>query len=121
MISPMRGFAVVLLNAFVNPSHERRIGEIIAEQYPECYLGHMPVYLSHAISPRSGEYRRSMTVILDAYLREVTEDHLLRLADELRDIGYRRPVFVAKNTGGLSSLSRCQALHLLGSSAGGTV
>lgn len=117
----VRGFVVVLLNSFVNPMHERRIATLIAEQYPETCLGHMPVYLSHEISPKIGEYRRSMTVILDAYLREVTEDHLLRLSDDLRDVGYRRPVFVAKNTGGLSSLSRSQALHLLGSSPASTV
>jgi len=117
----VRGFVVVLLNSFVNPAHERRIAEIIAEQYPECYLGHMPVYLSHMISPKAGEYRRSMTVIIDAYLREITEGHLVRLSDDLRDIGYKRPIFVAKNTGGLSSLSRSQALHLLGSSPSATV
>jgi N-methylhydantoinase A/acetophenone carboxylase len=117
----VRGFVVVLLNCYVNPAHERRIGEIIAEQYPECYLGHMPVYLSHQISPKSGEYRRSMTVIIDAYLRDLTEGHILRLSDDLREVGYRRPIFVAKNTGGLSSLSRSQALHLLGSSPAATV
>lgn len=117
----VRGFVVVLLNGYVNPAHERRIGEIIAEQYPETYLGHMPVFLSHEISPKAGEYRRSMTVIIDAYLRDLTEGHLLRLSDDLRDAGYRRPVFVAKNTGGLSSLSRSQALHLLGSSPSATV
>ena len=94
---------------------------LIAEQFPECYLGHMPVFLSHEISPKAGEYRRSMTVIIDAYLRDLTEGHLLRLSDDLRGIGYRRPVFVAKNTGGLSSLSRSQALHLLGSSPAASV
>jgi N-methylhydantoinase A/oxoprolinase/acetone carboxylase beta subunit len=62
-----------------------------------------------------------MTVIIDAYLREVTEGHLLRLGDDVRRRGYRRPLFVAKNTGGLSSLSRSQALHLLGSSPSATV
>ena len=117
----VQGFVVVLLNAYVYPEHEKRIGRLIAEQYPECYLGHMPIYLSHQISPKSGEYRRSMTVIIDAYLRDLTEGHVLRLSDDLRDTGYRRPIFVAKNTGGLSSMSRSQALHLLGSSPAATV
>ena len=117
----VRGFVVVLLQSYVNPVHEKRVGALIAEQFPETYLGHMPVYLSHAISPKAGEYRRSMTVIIDAYLRELTEGHLLRLSDDLREIGYKRPVFVAKNTGGLSSLSRSQALHLLGSSPSASV
>jgi N-methylhydantoinase A/acetophenone carboxylase len=117
----VRGIVVVTLNSFINPVHEQRIGELIREQYPECFLGHLPVYLSHEISPKSGEYRRSMTVIIDAYLRDLTEGHLLRLAEDLRRRGYQRPLFVAKNTGGLSSLSRSQALHLLGSSPSATV
>ena len=117
----VRGIVVVTLNSFINPAHEARIGALIREQYPECFLGHLPVYLSHEISPKAGEYRRSMTVIIDAYLRDLSESHLLRLADDLRHRGYTRPLFVAKNTGGLSSLSRSQALHLLGSSPSATV
>jgi N-methylhydantoinase A len=117
----VRGIVVVTLNSFINPVHEARIGALIREQYPECFLGHLPVYLSHEISPKAGEYRRSMTVIIDAYLRDLSESHLLRLADDLRHRGYSRPLFVAKNTGGLSSLSRSQALHLLGSSPSATV
>ena len=111
----VRGIVVVTLNSFVNPLHERRIAEVIRSEYPECYLGHLPVYLSCDISPQMDEYRRAMTVILDAYLREVSEEHLLRMVEELRENGYRRPVFVSKNTGGISSLSRTQALHLYGS------
>lgn len=117
----VRGIVVVTLNAYVNPVHELRIAEIIREHYPECYLGHLPIYLSHDISPKTGEYRRSMTAIIDAYLRDLSEGHMLRLIDELRREGYRRPLFVAKNTGGLSSVSRTQALHLLGSSPAATV
>jgi N-methylhydantoinase A len=117
----VRGFVVVLVNAHRNAKHERRIRELIDSQYPECFLGHMPVYLSHEISPKSGEYRRSMTVIVDAYIRDVSEGHLLRISDDLRDLGYERPVYVAKNTGGLSSFSRSQALHLLGSSPTATI
>lgn len=117
----VRGFVVVLLNSYANPDHERRIRDLIREEYPEPYLGHMPVYLSSEISPQIGEYRRTMTVVLDAYLRELTEEHLLRLVEDLRDMGYERPVLVAKNTGGASSLSRSQALHLYGSGPAATV
>lgn len=117
----VRGIVVCTLNSYVNSVHEKEISRIIRENYPECYLGHLPVYSSHDISPKSGEYRRSMTVIIDAYLRDLSEGHLLRLNDDLRQAGYTRPLFVAKNTGGLSSLSRAQALHLIGSSPSATV
>jgi len=111
----VRGFVVVLLYSYINPAHERRIRELIREQYPEPYLGHMPVFLSSEVSPQMGEYRRTMTCILDAFLRIETEEHLLNLTDELRDLGYHRPFLIAKCSGGASSLSRTRPIHLFGS------
>jgi N-methylhydantoinase A/acetophenone carboxylase len=111
----VRGFVVVLMYAYVNPDHEQRIRELIRQQYPEVYLGHMPVFLSSEVSPQIGEYRRTMTCILDAFLRIETEDHLVSLTDELRDTGYREPFLIAKCTGGASSLSRTRPIHLFGS------
>ena len=38
------GFVVSLLWSFVNPAHEREIKQIIEQEYPEDYLGSMPVF-----------------------------------------------------------------------------
>jgi len=111
----VRGFVVVLLYSYVNPAHERRVRQLIRSQYPEAYLGHMPVFLSSEVSPQMGEYRRTMTCLLDAFLQLETQDHLLSLTDELHETGYRRPFLIAKCTGGVSSLSRTRPIHLFGS------
>jgi N-methylhydantoinase A/acetophenone carboxylase len=111
----VRGFVVVLLNSFRNPVHELRLRELIREQYPSAFLGYMPVFVSSEISPQQGEYRRTMTCILDAYLRLETEDHLVGLAEELRDRGYSRPFLLAKCSGGASSLSRTRPIEMFGS------
>ncbi|MYF65572.1 MAG: hydantoinase/oxoprolinase family protein, partial [Chloroflexi bacterium] len=79
------------------------------------YLGRMPVFLSHEVSPQMGEYRRSLTTIIDAYLRVNTEEHILDISNDLLDMGYRKPLFLAKCTGGISSVSRTRPVHLLGS------
>ena len=44
--------------SFSNPVHERMIKQIIEEEYPEDYLGSMPVILSSDVSPKSAEYTR---------------------------------------------------------------
>jgi N-methylhydantoinase A/acetophenone carboxylase len=111
----VRGFVVSLLYSYANPVHERRIRELIRAQYPPAYLGHMPVYLSSELSPQMGEYRRTMTCILDAFLRLETEDHLVALQESLRDGGYSEPLLLAKCTGGASSLSRTRPIQLFGS------
>jgi N-methylhydantoinase A/acetophenone carboxylase len=111
----VRGFVVVLLYSYANPAHEQRIRELIRAQYPEVYLGHMPVFLSSELSPQMGEYRRTMTCILDAFLRLETEEHLVALQDDLRANGYAEPLLIAKCTGGASSTSRTRPIHLFGS------
>lgn len=111
----VRGFVVVLMNSFTNSVHERMVRDVILKEYPELYLGRMPVFLSHEVSPQMGEYRRSLTTIIDAYLRVSTEDHLLEINSDLLQMGYQRPFFLAKCTGGASSISRTRPIHLLGS------
>jgi N-methylhydantoinase A len=111
----VQGFVVSLLYSYVYPAHEQRIRQLIREEYPEECLGHYPVILSCEASPEMGEYRRLTTCILDGFLRMMTEEHLLELSEELLARGYRRPLLVAKCTGGASSLSRTRPIHLYGS------
>ena len=41
-----RGFVISLLWSFLNPAHERRLKEIIREEYKEYHIGYLPVVLS---------------------------------------------------------------------------
>lgn len=114
------GFVVCLLWSFANPSHERMIKQIIEEEYPEDYLGSMPVILSSEVSPKSGEYTRFVTAIVNAYLHGVMADELNRLVTELREGGYKRPLLLVHNTGGMKKVSRSRAVltHNAGPVAG---
>ena len=105
------GFVVCLLWSFVNPTHERMIKEFIEEEYPEDYLGSMPVILSSEVSPKSGEYTRFITTIVNAYLHGVMGDQLNRLVTGLRDGGYKKPLILVHNTGGMKKVSRSRAVQ----------
>ena len=65
-----RGFVVSLLFSYVNPVHERRIRELIEAEYPEAYLGAMPIMLSSEVMPKRWEYPRTNTTLLNAYLHQ---------------------------------------------------
>jgi len=65
--------AICCLFSFINPAHERRIGEIVAEEWPKLYVS-----LSHVISPEIREFERSSTVVLDALLKPILTPYLLR-------------------------------------------
>ena len=115
-----RGFVVGLLWSFRNPVHERMIKEVIEQEYPEDYLGSMPVFLSSDISPKAGEYTRYMTTIVNAYIHGVMSDELTKLGNELRDRGYKRPLTLVHNTGGTKKAARTRAVltHNAGPVAG---
>jgi N-methylhydantoinase A len=108
-----RGFVVSLLWGFRNPEHELLVRRVIEEEYPSSYLGRFPVILSHEVSRRTGEYARSMTAILNAYLHRFTGDKLSELRDELRQRGYRGPLMLVHNTGGMANLARTSPLQTM--------
>lgn len=114
------GFVVCLLWSFANPVHERMIKELIEEEYPEDYLGSLPVTLSSEVSPKSGEYTRFITTIVNAYIHGVMAEELNKLGNELRNSGYRRPLILVHNTGGMKKTSRTRAVltHNAGPVAG---
>lgn len=106
-----RGFVVSLLWSFRNPEHELMVRRVIDEEYPSSYLGRFPVILAHEVSRKVGEYARSMTTIVDAYLHRFTGDKLSQLRDELRDRGFRGPLMLVHNSGGMAGLSRSTPLQ----------
>ncbi len=104
-----RAFVVSLLWSFVNPVHERRVKQIIREEYRDYHVGYVPVILSSEVVSRLGEYGRTNTAILDAYLQRSMQIELSGTWDKLREHGYRGPFFMIHNTGGCADLFKTTA------------
>lgn len=107
----VRGFVVCLLWSFLNPAHELRIRQLIEQEYNESYLGSMPVFLSSEVSPRKLEYTRSTMTLLNAYLHQSMYEELIGIGQELRRDGYRKPLMMVHNTGGMASMFRSAAVQ----------
>lgn len=104
------GYVICLMWSCYNPVHEKMVKEIIEAEYPEDYLGSMPVFLSHSISPKMGEYTRFTTTIVNAYIHSVMGEELTRLVWELKDNGYTRPLTLVQNVGGMKKVTRTRAI-----------
>jgi N-methylhydantoinase A len=82
--------AIGFLHAFVNPTHERRARDILAEALPD-----IPISLSSEVSPEMREWERFSTTVANAYVQPLMARYLRELADGLRVVGIRylqRPV-----------------------------
>jgi N-methylhydantoinase A/acetophenone carboxylase len=106
-----RGFVVSLLFSYTNPVHERRIRELIESEFPEAYLGAMPIMLSCEVVPKRLEYTRTNTTLLNAYLHQSMWEELSGMGDELREAGYQRGIMMVHNTGGMAEVYRTSAVQ----------
>ena len=91
-------FAVCLLFSFRNPSHERRIRELVRELDPT-----LSVSLSSEVDPMFREYERTVVTAFDAYIRPVIQGYLTELTRELDEIGIHAPVQIMQSRGGITS------------------
>ena len=91
----VQAIAVCLLHAFVNPVHERRIAELVAEEAPG-----LAVCVSADLVPEIGEYERGSTTIANAYVLPVFARYLARLDAGLREAGVTGPLFLMLSDGG---------------------
>jgi N-methylhydantoinase A len=88
--------AVSLIFSFVNPIHERRLAELVAEQMPG-----VPISLSHEVLPKAPEFERTSTTVVNAYVGPRVTGYLDRLTERLREAGYRRELLVMQSSGGV--------------------
>ncbi len=109
----VQAFVVSLMNAVVNPEHELFVEDIIREEFPEHMLGSAPILLSHLVGGRKGEYARTSSSIIDAFLHSVMYHGLSTLELNLRDNGYRKPMLVIHNSGGMAQLNSTDALQTI--------
>ncbi len=104
-----RAIVVSLLWSFMNPAHERRVREIIREEYKEYHIGFVPVVLSSSVVAKIGEYERTMTAVLDAYLQRSMQNDIGATWDKLRDKGYRGAFLMIHNSGGSADIFKTPA------------
>ncbi len=91
--------AIGFFHAFVNPMHERRARDILAEALPD-----IPISLSSEVSPEMREWERFSTTVANAYVQPLMARYLRELAEGLRGSGVTGPVFLMLSGGGLTTI-----------------
>ncbi|OGA32086.1 MAG: hypothetical protein A3G80_07570 [Betaproteobacteria bacterium RIFCSPLOWO2_12_FULL_62_13b] len=94
----VKSIAVSLLFSFLNPAHERRVAEIIKEDYPEAHVS-----LSSTVLPAIGEFERTSTAIIDAYIALGIEKYLNSLHLLLEKDGFKGELLLMQSNGGVGS------------------
>lgn len=88
--------AVCFLWSVVNPTHELRVGELLAEHLPG-----VPYTLSHQLNPTLREYRRASSSAIDASLKPLMTQYLDSLTERLSQAGFQGRTLVLTSQGGM--------------------
>ena len=104
-----RGFVISLLWGFLNPVNEKRVKQIIRDEYKEFHIGYLPVVLAGQVVGKLGEYERTLAAILDAYLQRSMQIELSAMWDKLREHGYKKPLLMIQSSGGIAEVFRTTA------------
>lgn len=102
LLPRLEGFesvAVGFLHSYLNPAHERLVGEVLAKARPD-----LSVSLSSDVSPQMREYERFNTTCANAWVRPMMESYLSRLRERLAAAGAACPVFLIHSGGGVISI-----------------
>jgi N-methylhydantoinase A len=91
----VEAIAVSLLFSFLNPAHERRLGEALREAFPD-----KPVYLSSEVLPEIREFERTSTTSVCAYVGPILASYLARLEEAVTGIGLPK-IYVMGSNGGV--------------------
>jgi N-methylhydantoinase A len=91
--------AICLLHAYANPAHEKAVKQELSRLLPDVWIT-----ASHEISPTIGEYERTSTTVVNAYVAPRVVPYLASLASRLRELGLPRGLLMIQSNGGAISV-----------------
>ena len=94
----IEALSISLINAYANPDHERRVGEIAAKELPG-----IPVSLSSSVLPELREYERTITTVANAAVQPHVSRYVANLDAQLKASGVHGKLCILRSDGGLVS------------------
>ena len=95
----VESIAIAFVNAHVNPAPERRAAALIRARHP-----HIRLTVSSDVARRPGEFERSQTAVINAYIKPLAERYIDGLTGVLRAAGVDAPLMLMLSNGGLTTV-----------------
>lgn len=115
-----RMIVVSLYQAHSDPTNELKVRQTADDDYPKHYLGAVPLLLSSEVSTTTDDASRTNVALLNAYFHPDMVRFLYKAEDEVRKLGYRKPLLIMHADGGVARVAKTTAImtHNSGPSAG---
>ena len=95
----IEALTVSMLNSYANPQQEMEIKQIAQEIYPD-----LPITISTDILPEFREYERTLTTVMNSYLRPMMRVYLDGMKRKLEESRLKSVMHIVRSDGGVMSL-----------------
>jgi N-methylhydantoinase A len=95
----IESIALCLFNSYLNPAHEQAVAQRLRALGIE-----LPLSQSSHVAPVLGEYERTSTTVLNAYVAPRTLTYLRKLNARLGELGLASPLLLIQSNGGAISI-----------------
>lgn len=96
----VRAVAVGFVNSYLNPAHELRAREVLAEELPDAFIT-----TSSELFPQFREFERFTTVAVNAFVGPTVARYLRGLESALAERGVRGHLHVMMSNGGTATIA----------------
>jgi N-methylhydantoinase A/oxoprolinase/acetone carboxylase beta subunit len=110
----VRRICVSFRGAHRTPEQEVRIKKIVEQQYPDHFLGSVPVLAGSDISKSSNDMTRTYCALINAYTHGALAATLFKAEDDLREVHhYAGTLLVSHINGGVSGIAKTKAIDTI--------
>lgn len=106
-----QAIVICLATGGLNPANEQLVKRTIKAEYPNYYLGSIPAFPASETTARPGDALRLNTAVLNAYVHDHLSRSLYKGEEQIRQVGYARPLLVVHNNGGAARVAKTSALN----------
>ena len=104
----VEAIAISLIWSSVNDTHEKRLRELVHEIAPDIFVS-----ISSEVSPRVGEYERTIATIMNSLIGPPMRLYLEALEVDLKQHGYTQSLQIMSCTGGLIDADHAREVPVL--------
>jgi acetophenone carboxylase len=113
----VRRIAVSLRGGFSDDSGEQAVRRLVDENFPDHYLGAVPLVLGSEICRHPDDQTRTHMALVNAYVHTPLAVALFKAEDQLLEQhAYRRPIYIAHVNGGVARVAKTKAVDTAESS-----
>lgn len=115
----VQAIAICFLFSYLDPVHEERARQIVAEEYPGCFAT-----TSASVSPQFREFERFTTTAMNAFVGPKVRDYVSKLEGDIVASGFAADLRIMASNGGVatpSMVSERPVLTLLSGPAAGVI